>query len=241
MRFGTIGETLEFTVRGHTRDSYAYGALAALLPQTRHLAQGLALAHSLTVDPHKTLFVPFEAGAVLLREPQWLPETFGLRADYLPGLGEDTHFHYRDYGPQLSRTFRALKIYLTLKIYGLDAITQALAETVELAHRFASLIEDASDFELLAPVPLGIVAFRYRTTQKGPVPDERLDALNAALIPELQRRGKAFLATTRLRGRVALRAGFLSFRTQESDLPVVLDAIREAAQVVMGGDGLVRG
>lgn len=212
----------------------AYGALAALLPETRPLVRGLNLAHSLTIDPHKTLFVPFEAGAVLVRQPEWLPRTFRVQADYLPGLGEDEHFHYRDYGPQLSRTFRALKVYLTLKIYGLDAIVQALGETVRLARRLAEMVDAAPDFERLAPVPLGIVAFRYRISGDAAASEEALNALNAALVPELQRRGKAFLAATRLRGRVALRAGFLSFRTREEDLPLVLEAVREAARAVSG-------
>ena len=213
----------------------AYGGIAASLPSARHLAQGIALADSLTVDPHKTLFVPFEAGAVLVREPGLLPATFRLAADYLPGMGDDPYFHFRDYGPQLSRAFRALKIYLTLKIYGLDAIVEAMEHTLHLARRFGEMVRAAPDFELLAPVTLGIVAFRYRNPGEPATSDEELNALNAALIPILQRRGRVFLSQTRLRDRVALRAAFLSYRTTEEDLPVILEEIRAAARMVKGG------
>ncbi len=208
----------------------AYGGLAASVPSVRSLAQGIELADSLTVDPHKTLFVPFEAGAVLLREPHWLPQTFGLPADYLPGVEDDPHFHFRDYGPQLSRAFRALKIYLTLKIYGLDAIVAALEETFRLARRLGEMVTAAPDFELLAPVTLGIVAFRYRDPRARSASQEEINAQNRHLALEVQKRGRVFLSHTRLRDKVALRAAFMSFRTTEEDLPLILEEIRAAAR-----------
>lgn len=207
----------------------AYGGIVASVPGYAHLARGLPLADSLTIDPHKTLFVPFEAGAVLLRDLRWLPATFRISADYLPGLGEDPHFHFRDYGPQLSRMFRALKIYLTLKIYGFDAIRQAMAETFRLAQRFAEMVKKAPDFELLAPVTLGIVTFRYRGTGEQRLSREALNPLNAALAREVQKRGQVFLASTRLREQTVLRAAFLSYRTSEADIPLVLEEIRTVA------------
>ncbi len=207
----------------------AYGGLVAAVPSARALARGLAFADSLTVDPHKTLFVPFEAGAVLVRDPHLLPETFGLAAAYLPGSHDDPHFHFRDYGPQLSRTFRALKIYLTLKIYGLDAIVAALEETYRLAHRLAEMVEAAPDFELLAPVTLGIVAFRYRDPRNPSATEEKINAQNRHLISEIQKRGRVFLSQTEIRGKVALRAAFLSYRTTEADLPLILEEIRAVA------------
>ena len=207
----------------------AYGGIVASIPGYEHLARGLPLADSLTIDPHKTLFVPFEAGAVLLREPRWLPATFRISADYLPGLGEDPHFHFRDYGPQLSRTFRALKIYLTLKIYGFDAIRQAMAETFRLALRLGAMLDEAPDFERLAPVTLGIVTFRYTGSGDRALPGDQINPLNAALVPEIQKRGRVFLASTHLREKTALRAAVLSHRTREADLPILLDEVRTVA------------
>ncbi len=208
----------------------AYGGLSASIATAAPCARGLAQADSFSVDPHKTLFVPFEAGAVFTRHRGLLPATFGTHAAYLPNA-EDEGFHFRDYGPQLSRNFRALKIYLTLKIYGADAILQTWERLHRLAARFAAHIEEAADFQLLAPASLGIVAFRYAP----PETDEAArNALNKALVPVLQRRGEAFLSLTHLGETEALRACFISYRTTEEDLPRLLDAVRAAARALQG-------
>ena len=207
----------------------AYGGLAASIPTAAACAQGLAQADSFTVDPHKTLFVPFEAGAVFTRHRGLLPATFGARAAYLPNAEEG--FQFRDYGPQLSRTFRALKIYLTLKIYGADAILQTWERLHRLAARFGALLEAAPDFQLVTPVSMGIVAFRYTPPD---LPDEAaLNALNHALVPVLQQQGEAFLSRTHLGETEALRACFISYRTTEDDLPRILEAVRRAGQTVL--------
>ena len=207
----------------------AYGGLSAAIPTAANCARGLAQADSFTIDPHKTLFVPFEAGAVFTRHRGLLPATFATRAAYLPNA-EDEGFHFRDYGPQLSRNFRALKIYLTLKIYGVDAIIHTWERLHRLAAQFGAQIEAAADFQLLAPVSLGIVTFRYAPPGLG---EAALDALNRALVPVLQRRGKAFLSLTHLGETEALRACFISYRTTEADLPLLLEAVREAGQEVL--------
>ncbi len=206
----------------------AYGGLAASIPTAANCARGLPQADSFTVDPHKTLFVPFEAGAVLTRHQGLLPATFGTRAAYLPNA-EDEGFHFRDYGPQLSRNFRALKIYFTLKIYGVEAIIQTWERLHRLAAQFAAQIQEADDFQLLAPVSMGIVAFRYAP----PGLDEpTVNALNKRLVPVLQRQGEAFLSLTHLGETEALRACFISYRTTEADLPRLLEAVRKAARAV---------
>ena len=207
----------------------AYGGLSASIPTAANCARGLAQADSFTVDPHKTLFVPFEAGAIFTRHRGLLPATFATRAAYLPNA-EDEGFHFRDYGPQLSRNFRALKIYLTLKIYGVEAIIRSWERQHRLAAQFGAQIEAAADFQLLAPVSLGIVTFRYAPPGLG---EADLDALNRALVPVLQRRGKAFLSRTHLGETEALRACFISYRTTEADLPLLLEAVREAGQEVL--------
>ena len=217
----------------------AYGGLAALVPEKRLLAAGLAEVDSLVVDPHKGLYIPFEAGCALVRRPEHLRSAFAVESDYLPNSEPDDPdglFHFRDYGPQLSRNFRALKIYLALKVYGVDAIADAAAHQYRLASELAARIQAAShqegDLELLAPAPLGIVAFRYSAAPPSGIPDPRawLDSLNGSIIAELQRRGRVFLSGTRLRGRLgspfAIRICFTSHRTQENDLQVILDEVR---------------
>lgn len=184
----------------------------------------------MTFDPHKGLFIPFEAGCALVREPSILRRTFALEADYLPNTTEEMAgpFHFRDWGPQLSRSFRALKIYLALKVYGADAIAMAVASQYRLAASLAKRIKAADDFKLQAPVPLGIVAFRYAAQPPAGEadPETWLDKLNVQIAAETQRRGNVFLAGTRIYGRFTLRACFVSFRTQESDLDILLDEIR---------------
>jgi aromatic-L-amino-acid decarboxylase len=209
----------------------AYGGLAALLPEKRSLAAGLAEADSLVFDPHKGLFMPFEAGCALVRDPCHLHAAFAVEADYLPNTEPcDPHgpIHFRDYGPQLSRNFRALKIYLALKIYGVDVIAAETSRLYGLAADLSRRLLSADDFELLAPATLGIVAFRYRPSQPPPGPDAAnwLNELNSRIVAEVQRRGRVFISGTRLRKSVALRTCFVSFRTQASDLDVLLDEVR---------------
>lgn len=225
----------------------AYGGLAALVPHKRPLAEGLAEADSLVFDPHKGLFIPFEAGCALVRDPAHLPAAFAIQTDYLPNteLDETTSpftagsasapVHFRDYGPQLSRSFRALKIYLSLKVYGIETLAAALAEQYRLAQELGRRIQASPDFELSAPVPLGIVAFRYLATPPSGEADlpAWLDRLNAQIVAQVQRRGQVFLAGTRLQGRCALRVCFVSHRTSEQDLDIILDEIRAAARELL--------
>ena len=207
----------------------AYGGLAASVRGAEHCARGLEKADSFTVDPHKTMFVPFEAGAIFTRHSGLMPKTFGAHADYLPNANEDEGFHFRDYGPQLSRGFRALKIYFTLKIYGADAILRTWQRLHRLAEQFAALVVAAHDFQLLSKPSLGIVAFRYLPRAMG---EEEANALNRAVVRVLQRGGKAFLSRTHLGKTDAMRACFITYRTTERDLPLILEAVREAAREV---------
>lgn len=209
----------------------AYGGFASLVPGKRRLVQGLELADSLVLDPHKGLFIPYEAGCILVRNRSILLQTFAVDADYLPhSLLEDpaAPLHYRDFGPQLSRSFRALKIYLALKTYGLDAFARETARQYELAAGLVARIEASPDFELLHPTMLGTVAFRYADYSQA----DDLDAMNAAIIKEVAAQGVVFLSGTRVRGVKALRTCFLSHHTRESDLDVLLDEIRRAAAAV---------
>ncbi len=210
----------------------AYGGMVNLVPEKQYLARGLEMADSFAFDPHKTLFIPFEAGCALVRDAETLRAAFHTPTDYLPNSAPDAPINFRDYGPQLSRSFRALKIYLTLKTYGVDALAQALAAEYALAEAFVRRLEAAPDFEVLAPAPLGIVAFRYHPPQ---VDDPaRLDEINRALAFRLRRRGRVFLSDTLIDRQVALRACFVSHRTRETDLDVVLEEIRAAVAVQEG-------
>jgi len=211
----------------------AYGGLAGLVPGKENLTAGLERADSFVLDPHKNLFMPFEAGCLLVRDPRSLLDAFAVETDYLPNTrlgGEGRSFeahHYRDYGPQLSRSFRALKIYLSLKAYGVEAIAGEIAREYALAARLGELIDQAEDFWRLAEVNLGVVAFQFLPA--GGISDQELNRSHTRLVEILQRRGKVYLSRVRVRGRVGFRACFVSHRTGEKDLPIILEEIRTAS------------
>jgi aromatic-L-amino-acid/L-tryptophan decarboxylase len=219
----------------------AYGGLANLVPKKRHFARGLEKADSFVFDPHKGMYMPFEAGCALVKDPKYLREAFAVVSDYLPNTGNENgdntlpsggRFHFRDYGPQLSRSFRALKIYLSLKIYGADRLEDSISRQYALAAELGRRIEQAEDFQLLAPVTLGVVAFCYTGGQARQLKDDELDELNAGIQRRLQEEGHVFLSGTRIRGRYALRACFASFRTEEGDLERLIEEVRDVGKLV---------
>ena len=208
----------------------AYGAIGVLDPSLDSLYAGLGRAHSLTLDPHKWLSVPVECGVALVRDGALLRETFSLVPPYLrteEGKGFGGLPWYAEYGFQQTRGFRALKLWSTLLLAGRDGLARHVIECNRRARRLQALIEAADDLELLAPATLSIVCFRY-------VPPAlqhdlaRLDALNKAIMEEVQAGGEAFLTQTAIRGQFALRACVVHYATTENDLRVLLDAVRSA-------------
>lgn len=217
----------------------AYGGLSNLIIDKRHFARGLETADSFVFDPHKGMYMPFEAGCALVKDPKYLREAFGVVSDYLPNSGFENGdgnnlpgegFHFRDYGPQLSRSFRALKIYMALKIYGANRLAESISRQYELAAELGQRIEQAEDFELLAPVVLGVVAFCYTGGQARQSKDDKLDELNASIQRRLQEDGRVFVSGTRIRGKYALRVCLASFRTELGDLDVLIEELRSVAE-----------
>jgi aromatic-L-amino-acid/L-tryptophan decarboxylase len=195
----------------------AYGWAAVLTPDGRRTLDGIALADSLTLDPHKWFGQAFEAGCLLVREGKRLPETFAIRPEYMQDVepaGDEVNF--ADQGLALTRRFRALKIWVSVKVLGV-AWFRALAEhCCRLAEFAEALLRRSAVFEVMSLQQLSIVCFRHvpagfiaRTEE-----DERqLDALNLRLIEELRATRRAFISSTRLRQRVALRFCFVNWRT----------------------------
>jgi aromatic-L-amino-acid decarboxylase len=223
----------------------AYGAPAALDPTTRPLFDGLARADSVTLDPHKWLYTPVDCGCLLLREPHraraaWT-EVEG--ADYIKIFeqSEDESFAFFEYGVELSRRFRALKLWLLLRYYGVPRLAAAIADDSALATYMAEQIEAAEDFELIAPVELSICCFRYVPAEARRAlinADEEtrtrieadLNELNERITHAVQRGGRAYVSNAILRGRFALRACIINFRTTRRDIDLTLDIIRAAAR-----------
>ena len=218
----------------------AYGAPGVLDHRKKHLFRGLERADSVSLDPHKWLYVPVDAGCLLFRDPNPVKATFSTEdADYIKvhGHSDAEAFAYWDYGVELSRRFRALKVWLTLSYYGARRIAEAVSNDISLAAYIGELVLAAEDLELLAPVELSICCFRY-------IPagwkrsDSRLDQLNERIMSRVQTSGHAYLSNATVNGHFALRACITNFRTTKSDIELTIETIRDAArQETRGIDG----
>ena len=216
----------------------AYGAPGVLDPRKKDLFAGLGLADSVSLDPHKWLYVPVDAGCLLFRDEATAKAAFNTdEADYIKvhGLVDDETFAYWDYGVELSRRFRALKVWLTLRYYGIRRIAEAISGDIALAEYFGEVVEDADDFELLAPVELSICCFRYvppslkRADRPSADVDAELNRLNERILAAIQKGGRAYVSNATVNGRFALRACITNFRTTKADIDETIEVIREAA------------
>jgi glutamate/tyrosine decarboxylase-like PLP-dependent enzyme len=200
----------------------AYGALGMLSPDVAPKLAGIQRADSLALDFHKWGQVPYDAGFILVRNQADQLAAFATPAAYLSrhhrGLAAGSPWPC-DLGPDLSRGFRALKTWFTLVTHGTDRLGAAIANTCALAQRLRARVLDEPELELLAPVALNIVCFRYRCAQ-----GEDADAINTELVADLQESGIAVPSTTRIRGRLAIRAAIVNHRTVERDVDLLVDA-----------------
>ena len=226
----------------------AYGALAASAATKRALFEGLEEADSVSLDPHKWLYTPLDCGCLLYREPARAREAFaGTEEGYIKIFeqSEEEAHAFWDYGVELSRPFRALKVWAILSYYGARRVSASIAEDCALAAYMAERVKESEEFEPLAPVTLGICCFRYvpkglrDELEKAGGAEERerlnarLDELNARVMRRVQRGGQAYVSNAMLRGRFALRASITNFRTTRRDIDLTLDAVRRAAEEAM--------
>ncbi|WP_428486036.1 pyridoxal phosphate-dependent decarboxylase family protein [Rhodopila sp.] len=206
----------------------AYGAIAALSPALRPLLTGIERADSVAFDFHKWAQVPYDAGCIVVRDAARQIETFGAEAAYLRreqrGLAGGGVWPC-DLGPDLSRGFRALKVWMTVSVYGADRIGAIAARTCELAAMLAARVDQEPDLQRLAPVALNIVCFRFIASSGN------LDRLNVEIAADLQEAGIAAPSTTTVNGALAIRAAIVNHRTSEADIAVLVDAVLKAGRV----------
>lgn len=204
----------------------AFGAWAAISQTSRELVRGLELADSLGVDLHKWLYLPFEVGCALVRDPECHRQTFAVAPAYLTAarrgiLAEPMVF--ADLGLDLSRSFKALKVWMSFKVHGVATYGRLIEQNIQQARYLARTIEQSPDMECLAPVSLNIVCFRFRPAGYD---EEVLDALNHEILCQLQESGTAVTSGTRIRGRFAIRVAVTNHRSRRADFDLLIKAVR---------------
>src|SRR5438093_5158357 len=209
----------------------SYGAFAVLAESAKKLFAGIERGDAIALDPHKWLYLPVDVGCVIYREPEIARAAFAHEAEYTRIIGEkaDEAFAFWDYGPELSRRFRALKVWMLLKGVGLDSLGEAIESNLACARYFESLVRASDDFEMIAPVELSIFCFRHVPIHLHSEFDQTIDAFNERLLVALQRDGSSYLSNATLGGRFALRGCILNYRTTLQDMEILLDDLRRVA------------
>ena len=207
----------------------AFGALVAMVPDLRHIVAGLDQADSVAFDLHKWLYMPYEAGCTLVRDQKAHRATFNVTPAYLASFDRGIAaggFPFAERGVQLSRGFRALKVWMSFKTHGTDAFAQLIHQNVRQAHYLAGLVTKHPLLELLAPAPLNIVCFRVKLPGKS---DAELNALNTEILLRVQESGVAIPSQTMLNGRFAIRVAVSNHRSRREDFDLLVRSVVEIA------------
>ena len=197
----------------------ACGAFGRIIPRKAKLFDGLELADSITLDPHKWLYVSYDCGCLLVKDPAKLKSAFTQHAAYLKGIlpTEYTGLDYHEYGPQMSRGFRALKVWMSLKQVGVERYRLLLERDVALVEHLDDLVRRSEEFEPLCKPVLQMYSFRY-VPRRPKLSEKALDSLNQRIVDEAQLTGEVFLMSTSIRGRTALRLSITNHRTSVEDI-----------------------
>ena len=205
----------------------SYGGVAAVSPKFRHVLAGTEGADSLVINPHKWLFTPIDCSAFYTRHPHILKRAFSLVPEYLVTREQDEVVNLMDYGVQLGRRFRALKLWMVMRAFGADGLAARLERHCELARRFSEWVCEADGWEVAAPTPLSLVCFRYAPL--GTSEDER-ERLNMAILQCVNESGDAYLSHTKLAGKYVLRLAVGNIRTEEQHVARAWELLLAAAQ-----------
>ena len=204
----------------------AYGAAAVLTERGRALLGGMERAHSLVLDPHKWLFQPFDIGCCLVRDVNWLEESFSEHPEYLQDTRDKMDMtrevNFCDRGVQLTRAFRALKLWMSIKVYGLNRFRAAIDQGISNAERAQELLQEQGSFEIVTPAHLGVLTFRFRPLNYR---DYDLNQLTRSVFDGIVADGHAMLTTTVINGQTVLRLCTINPRTTDDDIRSTIDMI----------------
>ncbi len=207
----------------------SYGGIAAVVPELRPVLAGVDRADSLVVNPHKWLFTPIDCSAFYCRRPDALRRAFALVPDYLATTPADDVVNYMDYGVQLGRRFRALKLWAVIRVFGATGLAARIRYHCELARELARWIDQTPEWHRVAPVPFSLVCFRYAPPGLEPA---EVDACNAAILERVNASGRAYLSHTKLANRYVLRLAIGNIRTERRHVQEAWDLLRTAAAAV---------
>jgi aromatic-L-amino-acid decarboxylase len=205
----------------------AYGGVAAIVPELRPLVGDLSRADSFVVNPHKWMFTPIDCSCLYTRHTETLRQAFSLVPEYLR-TAEKGVTNYMDWGVQLGRRFRSLKLWFVIRSFGTDGLVAQIREHCRLAKEFASWVDAAPEFERLAPVPFSVVCFRYHPA--GLTDEAELERLNARLLSDVNASGDVFLSHTKLDGRFTIRLAIGNLSTRESHVARAWELVHSAAK-----------
>ena len=225
----------------------AYGGFATLSPNLKPLLKGMSRADSIAINPHKWLFIPYEAGCILVKNPLHMREAFAVNTDYvhvnatkIPTTGD---VDFSDYGLQLSRSFRALKIWMSLKQHGVKKYGRIITQNINLAHYLAAVVQESADFRIVTTGNLSIVCFQYfpkdlqQQYQKSNLHqrkkmDTYLNQLNLAIVESIRTDGQILLSSTILGEMFVLRACIINYRTTKKDIKDIVEIVQNLGTTV---------
>ena len=213
----------------------AYAGSAAVVPELRYILDGCERADSLVVNPHKWLFTPFDLSVLYTRHMDLLRRAFSLVPEYLRTPEQEKVRSGSDYGIQLGRRFRALKLWMVIRYFGHEGLAARIREHCRLAKLFASWVEESADWELLAPTPLALICFRACPKREGETEEvraKRLDVLNEAIMHGVNATGKALFSHTKLNDKLTLRLSIGNIRTTEAHVRQVWELMNEQLQLL---------
>jgi aromatic-L-amino-acid decarboxylase len=210
----------------------AYGGFFLLTERGRRAMRGIRRADSITLDPHKALFLPYGTGCLLVKDGEALRRAHEVHASYLPPMQEDRDFvDFCLYSPELSRDFRGLRVWLPLKMHGVRPFRDSLDEKLDLADWACSRLRELPGIEIVAPPELSIVAFRYSDAR---LPQAELNELNQELLRRVNQRQRVHLTGTTVRSQFFLRICVLSFRTHLDRMELCVEDIALALREIVG-------
>lgn len=211
----------------------AYGGAAILSEKGKKQLKGIEKADSLTIDPHKWLYQPYEMGCLLVRKHKWLSATFSEKPEYLRDIeGNTSEINFYDHGIQLTRRFRALKLYMSLKTFGLNAFKKAVTYNIDLAEQAEVYLRNSPKWEVVSPATLAVINFRYNTINTN-LSEKELDNLNQEISKRIVASREALLVTTILQKQVVLRMCLINPRTTFEDIKHTLDLCEGFAEDIL--------